>query len=259
MSSIAKDVGSLVGGVYSVGKQIDEAVNNAVNKAIKEAIDEAFKEIARQIDIVLTVSILVLVIGVLTFFVIWRLGASNKRLIRVHGSVRPARRIVLGMARLLYALTVNVGLGMIAGAILAVEGWLSGAIAGVKCGCFAGTLVGILTVVRAWPMRSVWVACGMQLMGAFAVGFGMTLVDPNSVPPDHAVKGLMAGGIVGIILAEIVKKRISRPQDDEPRCVQCDYCLIGNVSGICPECGTPIISSDGGQTQDCPISANVKQ
>ena len=28
--------------------------------------------------------------------------------------------------------------------------------------------------------------------------------------------------------------------DGMPHCAQCDYNLTGNVSGICPECGTPI-------------------
>ena len=28
--------------------------------------------------------------------------------------------------------------------------------------------------------------------------------------------------------------------DGMPHCAKCDYSLTGNVSGICPECGTPI-------------------
>ena len=28
--------------------------------------------------------------------------------------------------------------------------------------------------------------------------------------------------------------------DGMPHCAKCDYNLTGNVSGICPECGTPI-------------------
>ena len=30
------------------------------------------------------------------------------------------------------------------------------------------------------------------------------------------------------------------PTDGMPHCATCDYNLTGNVSGICPECGTPI-------------------
>ncbi len=33
------------------------------------------------------------------------------------------------------------------------------------------------------------------------------------------------------------------------RCKKCRYCLIGNTSGICPECGTRI-ASDGGGSND---------
>ena len=31
-----------------------------------------------------------------------------------------------------------------------------------------------------------------------------------------------------------------------PRCVECSYNLTGNVSGVCPECGTPVAKGDDG-------------
>ncbi len=26
-----------------------------------------------------------------------------------------------------------------------------------------------------------------------------------------------------------------------PSCLVCGYCLVGNVTGVCPECGSPIV------------------
>jgi hypothetical protein len=34
---------------------------------------------------------------------------------------------------------------------------------------------------------------------------------------------------------------------DGTLCAQCGYCLIGNVSGVCPECGWPIAGWSGGE------------
>jgi hypothetical protein len=31
-----------------------------------------------------------------------------------------------------------------------------------------------------------------------------------------------------------------REQDDAPHCTSCGYNLTGNVSGVCPECGSPV-------------------
>ena len=36
------------------------------------------------------------------------------------------------------------------------------------------------------------------------------------------------------------RERSARRDDGMPHCPKCDYNLTGNVSGICPECGTPI-------------------
>ena len=37
-----------------------------------------------------------------------------------------------------------------------------------------------------------------------------------------------------------LRDRLTRQADGMPHCPKCDYNLTGNVSGICPECGTPI-------------------
>lgn len=42
----------------------------------------------------------------------------------------------------------------------------------------------------------------------------------------------------GFVIVRRLVRRRSRPS--EPACEACGYCLIGNESGICPECGTAI-------------------
>lgn len=42
----------------------------------------------------------------------------------------------------------------------------------------------------------------------------------------------------------------SKPVFPDNRCHQCDYDLTGNVSGICPECGTPIPTPPSQQELD---------
>lgn len=48
--------------------------------------------------------------------------------------------------------------------------------------------------------------------------------------PINTVFYALVGGWLGTCLN---RKRAS----DEPRCTECDYLLIGNLSGRCPECG----------------------
>ncbi|MEK6675190.1 MAG: hypothetical protein AABZ47_05985 [Planctomycetota bacterium] len=51
-----------------------------------------------------------------------------------------------------------------------------------------------------------------------------------SIPPTLAVFVWMAQTLIR-------ERRMRNP--GPPRCQVCDYDLYGNVSGICPECGTP--------------------
>jgi hypothetical protein len=51
--------------------------------------------------------------------------------------------------------------------------------------------------------------------------------------------GAIAGGI-GMIWGLIAVAYWVRPKRAAGLCAKCDYNLTGNVSGICPECGTPV-------------------
>lgn len=109
-----------------------------------------------------------------------------------------------------------------------------------------GLLVGSLAGAREWASLSIGIACGSQLVGALVLGFGMTWVDPRSAPFDHAVAGMLIGGIIGILLAEVARYRTPHNKAEMgcPICPQCGYSLRGNVSGVCPECGTPVEHAD---------------
>jgi len=48
-------------------------------------------------------------------------------------------------------------------------------------------------------------------------------------------------GVVGLVIAHFAwRAHIRRGEDDLPHCTNCGYCLVGNTSGYCPECGIPL-------------------
>jgi len=98
-------------------------------------------------------------------------------------------------------------------------------------------------VAHARGMRPLSIAI-IFLGGAIIYGVG-TSSNTNQAPPNQA-QGV--GGAIMIMsgIAFIVEWAIStaaaRPKKIPPRdvCAACGYSLIGNVSGVCPECGTKI-------------------
>jgi hypothetical protein len=50
----------------------------------------------------------------------------------------------------------------------------------------------------------------------------------------------LLGGPACILLGALVARALSRPIPMHGCCPNCDYNLTGNVSGICPECGTAV-------------------
>jgi hypothetical protein len=73
---------------------------------------------------------------------------------------------------------------------------------------------------------------------------GMTLAQIADLDwwPYAVISALVAGfAVVGVLSGMIAhaKLRAARRRRRLNLCPSCGYCLIGNISGVCPECGTP--------------------
>ncbi len=91
--------------------------------------------------------------------------------------------------------------------------------------------------------------------GAFA-GFAIASVwlEPLFPPFTTHRDDLEYAGLLGAIaftaavacrfLAAMVHSRRFPTPKDIPLCPRCGYNLTGNVSGICPECGRPLVKED---------------
>jgi len=84
-----------------------------------------------------------------------------------------------------------------------------------------------------------WTLSGVCLDLAYDVAIGVTLADQWLI---HAA--ILAAMFVFVALLHRVGRRESLRARfaTGPRCVGCSYDLTGNVSGRCPECGTPVVS-----------------
>lgn len=71
------------------------------------------------------------------------------------------------------------------------------------------------------------------------------VVTANRIYP--AIALIVFGGIQWSLLAALAARWLFREPLDRsrPLCIQCGYDLTGNVSGRCPECGTPRGDSAG--------------
>ena len=101
---------------------------------------------------------------------------------------------------------------------------------------FASWIVGRIAQLRGWRMVG-WIAGGevINIIVDIAVVAGLA----EGVWPAVAALILICGFIY------ILEWRGRRPAllarfSASPHCLVCSYNLTGNLSGICPECGTPI-------------------
>jgi hypothetical protein len=57
----------------------------------------------------------------------------------------------------------------------------------------------------------------------------------------YPIAGLMIAALLGLFLAGAVRQRRERVRSYRRvtrRCLDCGYALTGNLSGVCPECGS---------------------
>ena len=114
-------------------------------------------------------------------------------------------------------------------------------------GC-AGMVVGLCANVLAW------FGCIVCIIPGGFIVLGLSKIVLGRLPPidDPYSYYLMmamnlvtftgAGALIGPIIYYPFRAK-NLPFGDarfSPRCAKCGYSLIGNVSGLCPECGTKI-------------------
>jgi len=85
----------------------------------------------------------------------------------------------------------------------------------------------IWTGFRLWRMK-------LNSSGFPAIGSSSIIIIP------WLISVVILGGSLRILWLRPIKKR-----NDFDRCQECGYNLTGNVSGVCPECGTPIEAESG--------------
>ena len=111
-----------------------------------------------------------------------------------------------------------------------------------RAALFAGPIAwfgGLLAAVAERPRRGSRFA-DFAMAGALA-GTVAWAVHPgaHALPSMPGFVGLAVGAVSMLIARRTYRwlRRLERSRDQH-RCVLCDYDLTGNVSGICPECGT---------------------
>jgi hypothetical protein len=112
------------------------------------------------------------------------------------------------------------------------EAALWGTLAAERLGLWLG--IGLYVGLRSRRLVG-WTVSGVCVDLAYDVAVGVALAEAWSV---HL--GILAA--VGVFIAALHKvgrrRSLVARFDATPRCVRCAYDLTGNVSGVCPECGT---------------------
>jgi hypothetical protein len=89
------------------------------------------------------------------------------------------------------------------------------------------------------------VVYGQWLIGLCLVMLFVPMLDPLHIVVTQFIWGIIAAIATGALYA--ICAMIPDKPDTAPRCVTCRYNLTGNVSAICPECGTPIAPTMAGK------------
>lgn len=141
-----------------------------------------------------------------------------------------------GLAALRTLLGVAVGLAGFA--LLSMDSGRLWSLSGIGLYCMRAALWGWLgwqvARLRGWACAG-WTVSGVAINIAFDVALVAGLLTGLAVP-------LIIVSFIGafIFILHIVGRRemLRRRFSSEPLCGKCFYNLTGNVSGICPECGT---------------------
>jgi len=119
-------------------------------------------------------------------------------------------------------------------------------------GCGAAFLWASLSVIRGRANAAVRGQYALAASLAGALGWLMML-GSGAVDPTHGIElgaYVLIWPALGVGLLTWGLRGRGLPQG---LCTRCQYNLTGNVSGVCPECGTPILPA-GATTQLSPSS-----
>ena len=113
-------------------------------------------------------------------------------------------------------------------------------------GYLLGTLAcaGLFIACVVYCSHSYWGTLGPQHPGGEYLSFGHRWPDPLGIIVWYAVKPLLLISMAGGIWSAWRFVALRRAQVPTLACLYCGYDLTGNVSGVCPECGTAITKSE---------------
>lgn len=145
----------------------------------------------------------------------------------------------------LAAIRAALGLVLVGGGAWAIANW------SLSQGLLAGWIfLYIARILAWWIVGRVARLRGVRMIGWIAGGEAINIVFDLAVAFGLATGVLPAIGAVALIAAFIyvLDWRGRRPEllarfSTSPSCRFCQYNLTGNLSGICPECGTPIATT----------------
>ena len=122
-----------------------------------------------------------------------------------------------------------------------------------------GMIKGILHVVYSKPVpppqglaiRSTPVPKEARLWQFYAKSVGLGVVDSTGVGAPFWVPAIFLALWPSLALARGPYRRYRRRKQN--RCLHCGYLLTGNISGVCPECG----SAAGARLATCGVVADI--
>jgi hypothetical protein len=158
------------------------------------------------------------------------------------------RAVGLTIVRTLVGAALIVGVAMAAGVLNGASVGSNSARPAVLWGFLAAErlvlwlCLGLYAGLRTRRLAG-WCVSGVCIDLAYDVAVGVSLADQWLI---HA--GILLAVSVFIALLHRIGRRPSLRArfESSPRCTRCAYDLTGNLSGVCPECGTPATPSASG-------------
>ena len=124
----------------------------------------------------------------------------------------------------------------------------------IAIGALGGAFVGaICSIVAVRPLRTkvIWKSACWLVPACAIVVVGLELGMPELIKWKRGVAIWIGSPLLAMTYVCIARWLPDRPTPGF--CSRCRYDLTGNVSGVCPECGTPMPKDElVGGTQDWP-------